>query len=201
MAPDPDTLIAEATAGFDLPQGPGDGLDSQRTADLIVMANTLEHREGISHVAFNFLVAEVCQALEQGLEAEHVEITQRWAQVYSRAYVSKMLRGLSSANLFKRGWHSSRDETSGHQRRRRTFNLDREHPAVEQVLKSRQVSDAGEHDDATGFPEAPGPLPEAEGYYTAGLTDGSQPEEGEAQEPGKVELPFFSRLFRGRSSD
>ena len=192
ISPDIEALISEATAGFDLPEGPGDGLDSQRTADLIVMADTLEHREGISHVAFNFLVAEVCQALEQGLEADYGEITQRWAQVYSRAYVSKMFRGLSSANLFKRGWHSSRDETSGIQRRRRTFNLDRSNPAVEQVLKSRWVPESGEHDVATAeFSNRQEPSP----------VDAFQPEEADTEQPVKAEMPFFSRLFRGRRGD
>ena len=103
------------------------------------MADTLEHREGISHVAFNFLVSEVCQALEQGLEAEHSEITRHWGQAYSKSNISKMFRGLSNASLFQRGWHSWRDENSGHYRRRRTFNLDRNHPAVVGVLKDRGV--------------------------------------------------------------
>ena len=202
VTPALEALISEATSGLDLPQGSGDGLDSQRAADLIVMADTLEHREGISHVAFNFLVAEVCQALEQGLEADHGEITQRWAQVYSRAYVGKMFRGLSSANLFKRGWHSSRDETTGHQRRRRTFNLDRGHPAVEEVLKSRWVPDQGEYDAATTeFSEPQEPSRADEGYYATDLADAFQQEETDTHQPVKVEVPFLSRLFRGRRGD
>ena len=202
MTPALEALISEATASLDLPQGPGDGLDSQRIADLIVMTDTLEHREGISHVAFNFLVAEVCQALEQGLEADYREITRPWAQVYSRAYVSKMFRELSTAKLFTRGWHSWRDEISGNQRRRRTFNLDRGHPAVEQVLKSRWDSDPGEYDVATTEVSAPQETsPVDEGYYAADLSDTFQPEEADTEQPVKAELPFFSRLFRGRRSD
>jgi uncharacterized LabA/DUF88 family protein len=202
VSPALEALLFETTANLHLPQGPGDGLDSRRIADLIVMTDTLEHREGISHVAFNFLVAEVCQALEQGLEANYGEITQSWSQVYSRAYVAKMFRGLSEANLFKRGWHSSRDETSGVQRRRRTFNLDRDHIAVEQVLKSRLVPDPGEHDVATTeFSEPQESSRADEGYHASGLADASQPEEADTQQPGKVEAPFFSRLFRGRRGD
>ena len=202
ISPDIEVLISEATAGFDLPQGPGDGMDSQRTADLIVMADTLERREGISHVAFNFLVAEVCQALEQGLEAEHGEITQRWAQVYSRTYVSKMFRGLSSANLFTRGWHSSRDETSGLQRRRRTFNLDRGNPAVEQVLKSRWDPESGEHDVATAeVSTRQEPSPVDGDYYAAAPDDTFQPKDADTEQPVKAEMHFLSRLFRGRRGD
>ena len=202
MTPAVEAVIMEATAGFDLPQGPGDGLDSQRIADLIVMADTLEHREGISHVAFNFLVAEVSQALEQGLEADYGEITQRWAQVYSRTYLSKMFRELSSANLFKRGWHSWRDETSGHQRRRRTFNLDRSHPAVEQVLKSRLDSEPSDYDGATtDFSEPQQTSPADEDYYATAMADAFNPEEEDTEQPIKAEMPFFSRLFRGRRSD
>ena len=202
ISPDIEALISEATAAFDLPQGPGDGMDSQRIADLIVMADTLEHREGISHVAFNFLVAEVCQALEQGLEADYGEITQRWTQVYSRAYVSKMFRGLSSANLFNRGWHSSRDETSGIVRRRRTFNLDRSNPVVEQVLKSRWEPESGEHDvPTTEFSETQDPSPADGDYYATALADTFQPEEADTEQPVKAEMPFFSRLFRSRRGD
>ena len=202
MPPALESLISEGTAGFDLPQGPGDGLDSQRIADLIVMADTLEHREGISHVAFNFLVAEVCQALEQGLEADYGEITQRWAQVYSRTYVSKMFRGLSSADLFKRGWHSWRDETSGHQRRRRTFNLNRGHSAVEQVLKSRLEPALGEYDnDAAELSEPQQPSATNGDYLNAALPGAFPLEGADTEQPAKAELPFFSRLFRGQRGD
>ena len=177
-----ESAISAATADADMPMGPGDGLDSQRAADLIVMAETLQHREGISHVAFNFLVGEVCQALEQGLEAEDVDITRRWAQVYSRAYVSRMFRGLNSADMFQRGWHSWRDETSGAQRRRRTFTLDLEHPVVGQVLKSRWGSSATEYDDAI-------------------VDDGSPQEETATKSPVRLGVPFLSRFLRSRRGD
>ncbi len=177
-----EAAISEATANADMPMGPGDGLDSQRAADLIVMAETLQHREGISHVAFNFLVGEVCQALEQGLEAEDGDITKRWAQVYSRAYVSRLFRGLNSAAMFQRGWHSWRDETSGAQRRRRTFTLDLEHPVVDQVLKSRWGSSAAEYDDAV-------------------VDDGSLQEETATKSPVRIAVPFLSRFLRSRRGE
>ena len=59
----------------------------------------------------------------QGLEAGNPDITQRWGQSSSRTYVSKMLRSLSDGEFFLKGNHSWRDETSGQNRRRRTFNL------------------------------------------------------------------------------
>ena len=61
--------VREALAAISLPAEPEDGQNSERVSDLVVMADTLEHRQGVSHVAFNFLVAEICGALEQGLEA------------------------------------------------------------------------------------------------------------------------------------
>ena len=122
---------------LDLPQGPDDGQDAQRVADLIVMADTLENREEISHVAFNFLVTEICQALEEGLKDEHPAITQRWGQAYSRSYVTKMVRGLGEGKLFEQGWHTWRDQATGHRKRRRTIFLNRDHPMVQEVLKTR----------------------------------------------------------------
>ena len=209
IAPVVAALLAEATASLDLPEGPGDGLDSQRITDLIVMADTLEHREGISHVAFNFLVAEVCQALEQGLEAEHEEITQRWSKVYSRAYVSKMFRGLSSGNLFIRGWHSSRDEATGQQRRRRTFNLDRSHPVIEQVLKDRlgpeesaQVDESRAVEPAPAFGDAYQPQetgPSQDDFHAVPHEEGAEPENDTGDQETRLEGSFFSRLFRAKS--
>ena len=129
--------LAAIMAELDIPKGSGDGQDDQRAADLIVMADALENREGISHVAFNFLVEEICQALDQGLKAKNEEITQRWGQAYSRSYITKMVRGLSNGNLFELGWHTWRDQASGRHKRRRALNLNRAHPVVQQVLKAR----------------------------------------------------------------
>ena len=138
LSPELVRALEEALAELELPAGPGDGLDGHRVKDLITMADTLEHREGVSHVAFNFLVGEVCDALRGGLEVEHVEIAQRWGgQVFSRTYVTKLVRSLSVGNIFQRGWHSDRDEETGRTRRRRTFNLNRAHPLVQQVVESQ----------------------------------------------------------------
>ena len=207
ISPELETLLAEGVAALSLPKGSEDGHDPQRISDLIIMADTLEHREGISHVAFNFLVAEVCQALEEGLKAEYGVITERWASVYSRGYVSKVLRELSSGEVFKRGWHSWRDETSGHNRRRRTFNLDRSHPIVEQVLAhhwapndtaeetevdssesdSSGIGGAGNGDSVSweaGFSE--------DAHAISGPTGFSEADSNDAE---KSSTGFFSRLF------
>ena len=101
------------------------------------MADTLEHQKAVSHVAFNFLVSAVCQALDEGLKAEHLEITQRWGQDFSRTYVTKMVRSLGNADLFTKGWHTATDSESGRSRRLRTFYLNRTHPLVEKVLQDR----------------------------------------------------------------
>jgi len=129
--------LQEAISNLGLPAEPDDEQQADRVSDLILMANTLENQEGISHVAFNFLVAEICDALGQGLEAGSAEITQRWSQASSRTYVSKMLRSLSDGEFFLKGNHSWRDETSGQSRRRRTFNLNHEHPLVIQAIAAR----------------------------------------------------------------
>ncbi len=200
------SALSDTLGGLQLPEGPGDGLDAERVADLIVMADTLENREGISHVAFNYLAGEACQALEQGLEAEHEEITQRWAQVYSRTYVSKMLRELSNGSLFQRGWHSWRDEASGHHRRRRTFNLDRSNLVVQQVLKSRwQPADETPQPESRAGEPAPVATALDDEYSEAGLQDrGSQDRGSEDASPipddyGKASGSFLSRLFRPKS--
>ena len=129
--------LQEAKDKLDMPKEPDDGLLADRVSDLIFMANTLENQEGISHVAFNFLVSEICSALSQGLEAGHADITQRWSKASSRTYVSKILRNLSEGEFFLKGNHSWRDETSGQNRRRRTFNLNQEHPLVQQAIAVR----------------------------------------------------------------
>jgi uncharacterized LabA/DUF88 family protein len=129
--------LQEAISSLNMPTEPDDGLLADRVSDLIFMANTLENQEGVSHVAFNFLVAEICDALGQGLEAGSAEITQRWGQSSSRTYVSKILRSLSDGEFFLKGNHSWRDETSGQNRRRRTFNLNHDHPLVQQAIAAR----------------------------------------------------------------
>jgi uncharacterized LabA/DUF88 family protein len=145
-----------------LPQGPGDGQDPQRVADLIIMADTLEHREDISHVAFNFLVGEMCQALEEGLKAEHEEITQRWSQAYSHSYITRMLRSLSNGKLFQHGWHNWQDQATSRTKRRRTLFLNRDHPLVQEVLRARwgPAADAELEPVVASTPQAAVPLQE-----------------------------------------
>ena len=107
-------MLDETVASLKLPTQPEDDLNGARVSDLIVMADTLERQqEGARHMAFNFLVTEVCQALDQGIQEEYPEIIQRWGQTHSKSYVSKIVRELGNANLFVKGWHNVRDEESG----------------------------------------------------------------------------------------
>ena len=148
--------LQEAISSLGMPTEPDDGQQADRVSDLIFMANTLEHQEGISHVAFNFLVSEICDALSQGIEAGHADITQRWGQASSRTYVSKMLRSLSDGEFFLKGNHSWRDENSGQNRRRRTFNLNHDHSLVQQALAARSEDAApptSESDSSSSEPE------------------------------------------------
>ncbi len=169
--------VEEALASVPLPDKPEDGHTPERVSDLIVMADTLEHREGVSHVAFNFLVGEICDALQQGLQAEDAGITQRWGETSSKSYISKMLRSLSDGGFFQKGTHTWRDEESGVNKRRRTFNLDRENDLVRQVLQATWG------DLAASTP----PGPNGAGLETVGMGDNG------ADEP---EPSFISRLFR-----
>ena len=169
--------MEEALASVPLPDKPEDGHTPERVSDLIVMADTLEHREGVSHVAFNFLVGEVCDALQQGLQAEDAGITQRWGETSSKSYISKMLRSLSDGGFFQKGTHTWRDEESGVNKRRRTFNLDRENDLVRQVLQATWG------DLAASTP----PGPNGAGLEAVGIGDNG------ADEP---EPSFISRLFR-----
>ena len=138
LAPELERALEETLAQLELPDGPGDGQDGRRIVDLIIMADTLEHREGVSHVAFNFLIGEVCGALREGLEAEHPEIAHRWGnQVFSRNYVTRLIRGLRSGGVFIQGWHTDRNEETGRNRRRRTFNLDRDQALVKAIIESQ----------------------------------------------------------------
>ena len=186
------SLLAEELSDVQLPEGPGDGLDGHRIADLIVMADTLEHREGISHVAFNFLLGELCGALNEGLEADNEAIIQRWGQMHSRIYITRLIRSLSDVGVFQRGWHTAQDEDTGRNRRRRTFNLDRNHPLVVKVLESGSESAESEPEPTPMSEPALPSLPALESTEEAI----PYPTEAEAADPssglGKV-LKFFSR--------
>ena len=150
-------VLQEALSSVSLPAEPDDGQGSERVSDLIVMADHLEHRQGVSHVAFNFLVAEVCGALEQGLEAGNEQIAGRWADASSRDYVSRMLRALNDGGFFRRSVHRWREESSGRRRERRTFNLDRDNELVGRLLTARLGPAANSAPPIDSTADAPAP--------------------------------------------
>ena len=186
-------ILAEPLPQLNLPPSQPDGLDGRRVADIIIMADTLEHQEAVSHVAFNFLVSEVCQALDEGLKAEHLEITQRWGQDFSRTYVTKMVRSLGNADLFTKGWHTATDSESGRSRRLRTFYLNRTHPLVEKVLEDRWAPQESQ-DDPVAAVSVAGPEPAGPSEYgDSSDTIGTSTNEGTAD---STEPSFLSRIFR-----
>ena len=218
--PELSKALQDAISNLGMPTDPDDGLLADRVSDLIFMANTLEHQEGISHVAFNFLVGEICQALSQGLEAGHPDITQRWSQSSSRTYVSKMLRSLSDGEFFLKGNHSWRDETSGQNRRRRTFNLNQEHPLVQQAISARTDVPADQstttvHEEHSPYSDLEAPIEEPqanevldsiESDIAAVIADLPEPptyedddedyESGKSAAEARAETGFMSRLFK-----
>ena len=192
-------LAATSLSDIELPDGPGDDLDHQRVRDLIIMADTLEHREGISHVAFNFLVSEVRQALEDAIAAEQEVAIQHWQAMHSRTYLTKLLRSLGDGGIFQRGWHNDKDPETGRNRRRSTFNLNREHEFVRQVVASQwQYGDAEAPVDSADSPPgpdalAPEPIETDNGFVVEVPDDQLEPESSEPETPlGKV-LKLFSR--------
>jgi uncharacterized LabA/DUF88 family protein len=186
-------ILAETLPPLNLPPSQPDGLDGRRVADIIIMADTLEHQEAVSHVAFNFLVSEVCQALDEGLKAEHLEITQRWGQDFSRTYVTKMVRSLGNADLFTKGWHTATDSESGRSRRLRTFYLNRTHPLVEKVLEDRWAPQESQ-DEPVAAVSVAGPEPAGPSEYgDSSDTIGTSTNEGTAD---STEPSFLSRIFR-----
>ena len=210
--------LQEAISSLGMPTEPDDGQQADRVSDLIFMANTLEHQEGISHVAFNFLVSEICDALGQGIEAGHTDITQRWGQASSRTYISKMLRSLSDGEFFLKGNHSWRDEDSGQNRRRRTFNLNHAHPLVQQALAARSEDAApptSESDSSSPEPEEQQEPQESqetgdsvEQVVAAAIAelpgepayedDDEDYESGKNAAEARAETGFMSRLFNTR---
>ena len=210
--------LQEAISSLGMPTEPDDGQQADRVSDLIFMANTLEHQEGISHVAFNFLVSEICDALGQGIEAGHADITQRWGQASSRTYVSKMLRSLSDGEFFLKGNHSWRDENSGQNRRRRTFNLNHDHSLVQQALAARSEDAApptSESDSSSSEPDKQQKPQESqetgdsvEQVVAAAIAelpgepayedDDEDYESGKSAAEARAETGFMSRLFNTR---
>ena len=127
--------VQEVVASISLPSDPEDSQNPERISDLVVMADHLEHRQGARHVAFTYLVDEVCSALEQGLEAGNPQIAHRWTGVGTRDYVSKALRGLSDSGIFKRSIIAWRQD--GQRRQRRIINLVRDNDLVGRMLTVR----------------------------------------------------------------
>ena len=172
--------VRDVLAAVTLPDSPEDDKNTERVSDLIVMADHLEHRQGVSHVAFNFLVAEICTALEQGLEAGNPEIALRWSESGSRDFVSKMLRGLSEADMFRRAVYSWREEDTGRRRQRRTFNLNRNHELVGRVLIARLGPSANGTPPVDPVVDSPGSGdPEV-------VQDVAEPEEPAVEQPAMV---------------
>ncbi len=143
--------VQQVVASISLPDDPADGRNPERVSDLIVMADHLEHRQGTRHVAFTYLVDEVCSALEQGLEAGNPQIARHWTDVGTKDYVSKALRGLSDNGVFKRSIIAWRVE--GQRRQRRIINLVRDNDLVERILTAR----LGPGANSTPPAEPPGP--------------------------------------------
>ncbi len=186
-------ILAETLPQLNLPPSQPDGLDGRRVADIIIMADTLEHQEAVSHVAFNFLVSEVCQALDEGLKAEHLEITQRWGQDFSRTYVTKMVRSLGNADLFTKGWHTATDSESGRSRRLRTFYLNRTHPLVEKVLEDRWAPQESQDEPVAVESVSNAEPAELSEYGDSSGTTGPSTYEETAD---STEPSFLSRIFR-----
>ena len=143
--------VQEVVASISLPDEPADGRNPERVSDLIVMADHLEHRQGARHVAFTYLVDEVCSALEQGLEAGNPQIARHWTDVGAKDYVGKALRGLSDNGVFKRSIIAWR--VDGQRRQRRIINLVRNNDLVERILTAR----LGPGANSTPPAEPPGP--------------------------------------------
>ena len=211
LAPELEQAMAETLAALDLPAGPGDGRDGRRVMDVVIMADTLEHREGVSHVAFRFLIGQIAGALREGLEAEHPEIVHRWGGgVFSRNYVDGLVRGLRSGGLFLQGSYADRDEETGRARRRRTFNLNHDHPLVQRILESQwhaPAASAGDGDDDPAASDPPPDIPSPDAVdaaadpaadNAANAVDDSAADADAAKEPAPVSaVNRVMRLFRG----
>ena len=179
------SAVQEVVASISLPSDPADGLNPERVSDLIVMADHLEHRQGARHVAFTYLVDEVCSALEQGLEAGNPQIAQRWTDVGAKDYVSKVLRGLSDNGVFKRSIIAWR--VDGQRRQRRIINLVRDNDLVGRVLVARLGP------GANSTPPADPPEPESD----------AEPPVVAEQPPAVEDLPVAESLepVEGNSAD
>ena len=201
MSPQLAKVLDETLAQLELPRGPGDGQDGRRLTDLVIMADMLEHQEGITHVAFNFLLAEVCGALQQGLDAEHPEITGRWGgRTYSRTYVTRLLRELGDKEIFLRDWHQERNEETGRTSRFRTFNLNRSHPLVREALVSQWGPDTDtiDHELESLVEQTPETPPEEHSQVAEAVDDSSVPASEVEAQAEETTSPPVARPSRRR---
>ena len=124
---------------------------------------------------------------------------QHWQAMHSRTYLTKLLRSLGDGGIFQRGWHNDKDPETGRNRRRSTFNLNREHEFVRQVVASQwQYGDAEAPVDSANSPPGPDalasePIETDNGFVVEVPDDQLEPESSEPETPlGKV-LKLFSR--------
>ena len=135
--PDHGAALQDAVAKLELQQSDDVAGESERVADLVAMAYTLEERDGADHVMFNALCGEIGEALAAGIEANDRHITSHWGDNHSRTYIVRLVRSLASNDVFLYRNVSVRDAETNRLRRRRVFGLNREHPLVGVALAQR----------------------------------------------------------------
>ena len=129
--------ITQAVASLELMAEDGEQTAADRVADLIVMGHTLEERDGADSVMFNALCNEVSDALANGIEAGDPTVLAHWNDNCSRTHVTRLVRSLTSKDVFQYRNVSFRDETANRTRRRRVFGLNRTHPLIGMALAHR----------------------------------------------------------------
>ena len=152
-------------------------------------------------MAFNFLLAEVCGALQQGLDAEHPEITSRWGgRTYSRTYVTRLLRELGDKEIFLRDWHQERNEETGRTSRFRTFNLNRSHPLVREALVSQWGPDTDtiDHEPEVLVEQSPETSPVEHSLATETVDESPVPASEVEAHAGESTSPSVARPSRPR---
>ena len=129
--------ITQAVASLELMAEDGEQTAADRVADLIVMGHTLEERDGADSVMFNAFCNEVSDALANGIEAGDPTVIAHWSDNCSRTHVTRLVRSLTSKDVFQYRNVSFRDETTNRTRRRRVFGLNRTHPLIGMALAHR----------------------------------------------------------------
>ena len=129
--------ITQAVASLELTAEDGEQTAADRVADLIVMGHTLEERDGADSVMFNAFCNEVSDALANGIEADDPTVIAHWSDNCSRTHVTRLVRSLTSKDVFQYRNVSFRDETTNRTRRRRVFGLNRTHPLIGMALAHR----------------------------------------------------------------